>query len=491
MFFGCLYARAACEQIPAGHTFWVRLLQPVSSYSSKAGTRVRGILAQSPQCDGTPVFSAGTLIEGRIGRVQKVGMGFVHESSSIEIDFTQIVPADAPPVPISARVVEVDNARETVRKGVMHGMRSTDNLQDRVTTRLMHLPTWNPSTLWIVLAYRAAFPISPEPEIYFPAGTDIRVQLSAPVSLADGLVPVYANQDFSESERAALNQDVLALPERSATPAGQPADVVNLVFLGEHEQVENAFRAAGWTGSDAVSTRAAFHILAAFVSLRNYSHLPISRQSLAGQPSDFMWQKSFDSIQKRDHLRIWSQPQQWQGQLAWASASIRETGAVFSFRSRKVIHHTDVDLDSEREKVVRDLTLAGCVAAVHNAPRAEMPLYSQNATGDQMRTDGAVAVVQLQDCERPDFEMSAAAPEIPAHPRLRFTRYLRSQVLSVRNLWRANAAYGAYDLTRITIDGIRRQRSRDREDTLARDSHRGSVPALLAPPGLAAIRIAH
>jgi hypothetical protein len=99
--------------------------------------------------------------------------------------------------------------------------------------------------------------------------------------------------------------------------------------------------------------------------------------------------------------------------------------------------------------------------------------------------------VQLQDCERPDFEMSATAPEIPAHPRLRFTRYLRSQVLSVRNLWRANAAYGAYDLTRITIDGIRRQRSRDREDTLARDSHRGSVPALLAPPGLAAIRIAH
>ena len=487
----CLQAGAACDQIPAGQTFWVRLLQPVSSYSSKSGAVVRGILAQSPQCDGSPIFSAGTLVEGRIGRIQKVGMGFIHESSSVQIDFNRILPADSAPIAIQTRVVEVDNGRERVRKGVMYGIRSTDNLQDRVTMRLMHLPTWNPSSLWIVLAYRATFPISPEPEIYFPAGTDLRLELSAPLPVQSGLAPVLANQEFDEPTREALDDDVLALTDRSATPTGQDADVVNLVFLGSGEQVKDAFEAAGWTGSDAVSTRADLHVFAAFVALKNYSHLPISRQSLDGRPADSMWQKSFDSLEKRDHLRIWREPQQWKGETAWASASIRETGAVFSFRRRKMIHHTDVDLDGEREKVVRDLTLAGCVDTVYNAPRARMPLYSRNATGDEMRTDGAVAVVQLKDCERPEFETVDASSNMLSHPHSRFTRYLRTQVLSVRNLWRSNAAYGVYDVTRMTVDGIRSKRSRDRQEALARDAMRNAQPVPLAARGLASLRATH
>ena len=60
VFAGCAQAQAGCEQIAAGQKFWVRLLQPVASYSSKTGTGVRGILAVSPQCDGAPVFPAET-----------------------------------------------------------------------------------------------------------------------------------------------------------------------------------------------------------------------------------------------------------------------------------------------------------------------------------------------------------------------------------------------------------------------------------------------
>src|ERR1700676_2660208 len=85
VFAGCAQAKAGCEQIAAGQKFWVRLLQPVASYSSKTGTGVRGILAVSPQCDGAPVFPAGTLVEGHVGRVQKVGMGFVQKIFSVSL----------------------------------------------------------------------------------------------------------------------------------------------------------------------------------------------------------------------------------------------------------------------------------------------------------------------------------------------------------------------------------------------------------------------
>src|SRR5690348_7301810 len=58
--------RANCENIPAGKSFWVRLLDPVASYSSKPGTFVRAILIQSPDCDGAPVFPAGLEVDGEV-----------------------------------------------------------------------------------------------------------------------------------------------------------------------------------------------------------------------------------------------------------------------------------------------------------------------------------------------------------------------------------------------------------------------------------------
>src|SRR6202521_3158960 len=117
---------AACDQVPAGQTFQIRLLQPLSSYSTKEDTRVTGILIESPQCDGAPIFPIGTAIEGQIRSVRKVGLGFRHETAELDIEFVRIVPNDAPPMDIRTRVLEVDNAREKVIGGVIHGIRRSE-----------------------------------------------------------------------------------------------------------------------------------------------------------------------------------------------------------------------------------------------------------------------------------------------------------------------------------------------------------------------------
>ena len=64
----------------------------------------------------------------------------------------------------------------------------------------------------------------------------------------------------------------------------------------------------------------------------------------------------------------------------------------------------------------------------------------------------------------------------------------------MRNLWRANAVYGAYDLTRAAIQGIRSKRSRDRTDSLAREVARTSdsqaaQPSPMRPSGLALLEV--
>jgi hypothetical protein len=181
---------------------------------------------------------------------------------------------------------------------------------------------------------------------------------------------------------------------------------------------------------------------------------------LEGKTADSTWERGLDSLSRRDHLRIWSEPDAWQGKPVWFSASTRDIGASLSLRRRKFIHLVNPDIDEERERVVRDLTLSGCVDAVHYAPRPAMPHSVAHEGGRELQTDGAIAIVQLRDCDHAIFQDISDGPELAFRPRSKFARYIRTQVLSSRDLWRENVLYGAFDLTRISIRAIRRRRLR-------------------------------
>ena len=98
----------------------------------------------------------------------------------MEIQFDHLVTATGQVLPFAAEVVEVDNAREAVRHGVLRGIRATNSPQGRITSDLIHLPTFNPYTDAGLIVY-PAFTVLPEPEIYPPPGTDLRLRLNLPL----------------------------------------------------------------------------------------------------------------------------------------------------------------------------------------------------------------------------------------------------------------------------------------------------------------------
>jgi hypothetical protein len=447
--------RANCENIPAGKSFWVRLLDPVASYSSKPGAFLRAALIQSPDCAGAPVFPAGLEVDGRVVSVHRVGLGFVRERASLEILFDHIVAADGTILPIASQVVEVDNARETVRNGKIRGILATNTPQGRITSGMIHLPTFDPYSDLGLIIYRL-FTVLPEPEIYLPIGTDLRLQLNVPLYVGDQPELPRGSFEMDEYERGEVEMLLNKMPSRTTTSKGKDADVVNLLFTGSREQVDSAFRVAGWRGSDHNSPRSVLRNFHAFLTLSNYPTAPISMQFLDGQRQDVTWQKSFDSYGKRDHVRLWEQAGTVDGQEAWLSAYTRETSAVLSVKNQRFIHHIDPKLDDGVIMLVRDLTLAGCVKSVRLLPRPELRETVTNATGDEMRTDGTLTVVQLADCEGPAIENTRANPLIPVRPRLRIARYLRTQVLVYKSdVFRGNIFYSAFDLTRMGIHAFR------------------------------------
>jgi hypothetical protein len=380
-------------------------------------------------------------------------MGLVHETAAVRFDFDHLLTKGGTGPEISARVVEIDNARETVKNGVIRGVNATDTLQGRITSRLKHLPTWNPYSDLTLVAYRAAFPIFPEPEIYLPRGTDVKLELATELRVPEEIRGATQAGEPDEMERAAMEITAPSMPERTTTKSGKPADFLNLAFLGTREQMNQAFHAADWKKSDPTSAKSVMREMHAFLAFKNYPEAPISPQLVDGAPVSATWEKSLDSYEKREHLRVWARNDVISEQTVWLGAMTRETGATLSLKQHKFIHHIEADVDDGRAMLVRDLSLAGCVASVYYVGRPQMEHAAMNATGEAMRTDGSLAVVQLKDCENPVFEQQTAdAPAIATRPHSKFARYVRMQVLSFKSdVVRGNIVYGAFDLTRIAI----------------------------------------
>ena len=452
---------ATCESIPAGKSFWIRLLDPVASYSSKPGTSVRAVLIQSPECNSNAVFPAGLEVDGEVTAVRRVGLGFIHDTATLEIRFTHLVTAAGEILPIAADVVEIDNARETIRSGIIHGIRSTNTPQGRITSGMIHLPTFNPYGDLGLIIYRAVT-ILPEPEIYLPPGTDLRLRLNIPLGVADQPELPRVSFQMDEYERGEVEMLMQKSSDRTTTRYGKEADVVNILFVGSQEKLTTAFAAAGWLPAERNRPRAFFKQLVAFLNYSNYPTMPITHQLLNGQPQDLTWQKSFNSYGKREHVRLWSQASDILGQPAWLSAYTRETSAAFSIKYHNFIHRIDRNLDEGVNMLVRDLSLTGCVASVQQLPRPQLTQLLFNSTGDEMHTDGNLTVVRLKTCDRPFLDSTRDTPLIPIRPRSGFVRYFRTQVLLYKSdVTRGNIIYSSYDLARMSIHLFRHRHSTD------------------------------
>jgi hypothetical protein len=456
-----------CDQLPAGQTLWIRLASPISTYTAKVGDPVHAVLTQDLVCDSEIVLPMGAPIEGVVHSKRKVGWGIRHETAALELEFNRATPKPGVALAFNARVEEVQNAREGVKNGVIQGIRSSDTFQGRINSRLIHLPTWNPYSDPFLIAYKATFPIFPEPEIYYPAGVDMRLRTTKEVSFppALGTAQPESSLAFNATQSDQLDQLVRQLPRRVTTRKNVDADLLNIVFMGSQDEVKAAFRQAGWDNADPVSRRAMLKSLYALLNNSGYPQQPMTTFLLHGKPEDMNWQKSLNSYDRRDHLRIWQWTFKGTTESVWISSSTHDTSAVLAVKYKGFVHHITPDVDDERATVIRDLNFAGCVRSVSYVSNPEMPTATHNATGDAMYTDGSVAVVALQACQSSDPPLDSYAKGASFKPGNYAFRYIRRQILTFRNdILRANIIYGIYDAGRMTVKALRKpgdKRNRD------------------------------
>ncbi len=201
--------------------------------------------------------------------------------------------------------------------------------------------------------------------------------------------------DLDEQELvAALDSAVCCTRDKKDRDWGDP---LNLVVIGDIDDIYYAFMRAGWDETETTYRGSAIKTISSFFSGGEYRYSPVSALYVFGRPQDVALQKARSNIHERNHLRLWMSRYRHRGKPVWLGQISRDIGVRFTTRTITT-HKIDPDVDETREYLLENLAynqavakmgyVDGVGAAPRDAPRA-------NLTGDPYFTDGKRLVLWL------------------------------------------------------------------------------------------------
>jgi hypothetical protein len=205
----------------------------------------------------------------------------------------------------------------------------------------------------------------------------------------DNLYPAEEIVAFEDDDAfiAALEALPCCTTDKKSKDQGDP---LNIVVIGELDDVYYAFIRAGWDETETIYGGSLQKTVSSFFSGGEYRYSPVSGLYVFGRPQDVALQKARDNIHERNHLRLWMAPMRYRGLPVFIGQISRDIGVRFTTRTITT-HKIDPDVDETREYLLENLaysqSLAG-IAYVDGVGAAPMDAPRGNLTGDPYFTDG-------------------------------------------------------------------------------------------------------
>jgi len=236
------------------------------------------------------------------------------------LDFSNLVQKNGQRSPLYARVLDVDNARETIRNNEILGI-IQPHASKKMSAVMAAFSAANPIAGYTVKGVQTIYGLSLRREIVFPAGTDIQVQVVRASMLKQRdswsgwpQIPVSAD----------LRQLVTSAPLRTHTPGKTLSDVTNLMFIGSQKELMTAFGEARWFEADRLNAGSAVKAVQATLRQSGYAGAPVSSLLINDRPPDLVFQKSLNTFAKRHHVRIWKLEKKYDGREVWVGAATHD-----------------------------------------------------------------------------------------------------------------------------------------------------------------------
>src|SRR5215471_8773981 len=202
-----------------------------------------------------------------------------------------------------------------------------------------------------------------------------------------------------ETRIPGVTPELLAkIPRRVSDPSKNPGDMVNVLIIGNQDQVVQAFTSAGWVQVDKTPRESAMNAVLQSLEKKDYLTMPMSILYLFDRPQDygFAHAEPVRVAMSRNHLRVWKSPYEVDGRPLWCVAATHDIGFERDQRNNGVTHKIDPAIDGEREYVNGTLTGTGLVELRDHVTPANPLTTAKTATGGDFHSDGKILVLVLK-----------------------------------------------------------------------------------------------
>jgi LssY C-terminus len=354
---------AATLTIPDGTPVKLRLAENVSSAHARVGDLLDFTVVRDVNVGGFTVIPAGTEARGSVTGVKGRRILGIGGKVSLKLDSVELVNGDR---------VELRGSKE-----VKGGSRTKLMAGAMIATALIFLP---------------ATPIF----LLTRGHTSTVVKSTEITATIDGPTPVLsAGLRRSRESSSQLGEMMDYLPPRVFSGEGREGDMVNLVFVAQPDDLQAAFKRAGWVKTDKWNPIFVWHLLR---HVTNDMQVPMARFYLFGRVQDFSFAlpDPLAIVSRRHHLRIWKTDCTVNGTPIWAGAATHDVSIEIAKRGRIINHRIDPAVDTERDFVGTDLASISSVSRKEYLQSAEPVFQAETASGEAYHSDSRILLLALQ-----------------------------------------------------------------------------------------------
>jgi hypothetical protein len=367
-----LAACAAWAQSPQslvladGTPVTVQLDENISSAHAHVGDPLSFRVVHDVTVQGFTIIPAGSIASGSLARVHHrrvLGMG---GNLVLQLDSVELANGDQ----VALR------ARKEV-KGTSHTWRMAAGM---AITSIFYFPA------------APVFLLTRGDNCTALKSTEITAQVDGTTALAANDFPV------ATASTSDLNQAIQFLPPRVLNGEGRQGDMVNLLFIGQKEDLQTAFDSAGWVKPERWKLRSAWHIV---TQRTHYVRQPMSRFFLFGRTQDYAYALPDPKaiMSHRHHIRIWKTGQEVDGNPVWAGAATHDVAIEVAKRGRLFNHRIDPNVDSERDFIGAKLSETPVVAHETYVDGSEPVFKAKTASGQDYYSDSRILLVDMRHTE--------------------------------------------------------------------------------------------
>ncbi len=348
--------------IPDGTPIKLRLAESVSSAHAHVGDLLDFIVVRDVNLGGLTVIPAGTMARGSVTGVKGRRILGIGGKVSLKLD--------------SVELVNGDRVGLRASKEVKGGSRTKLMAAAMIATALIFLPA---TPVFLLTRGHTSTVVK---------STEITAQIDGATSvLSAGLL-------HSRESSSQLDEMMDYLPPRVFNGEGREGDMVNLVFVAQAEDLQEAFKRAGWVKTDKWNPVFVWHLLR---HQTNDTRVPMARFYLFGRVQDYSYALPDPDaiVSRRHHLRIWKTDYTIDGTPIWTGAATHDVAIEIAKRGHLINHRIDPAVDAERDFIGANLTDTSSVSRQEYLHCADPVFQAQTASGETYHSDSRILLLDL------------------------------------------------------------------------------------------------